>query len=39
MDAFEPYEIIHPLQVVQGDNTYNCEEIKWYNFKDSIATS
>ena len=34
MDAFETYEIIHPLQVVQGDKTYSCEEVKWYNFKE-----
>lgn len=34
MNAFETYEIIHPLQVVQGDKTYSCEEVKWYNFKE-----
>jgi len=34
MDCFEPYEVIHPLQVVQGDKTYACEEVKWYNFKE-----
>jgi len=34
MNAFESYEIIHPLQVVQGDKTYSCEEIQWYNLKE-----
>ena len=34
MNAFETYEIIHPLQVVQGDKMYGCEEVKWYNFKE-----
>ena len=34
MDAFETYEIIHPLQVVQGGKTYSCEEVKWYNLKE-----
>jgi len=34
MNAFEPYEIIQPLQVVQGDKTYACEEVKWYNLKE-----
>ena len=34
MNAFESYEIIQPLQVVQGDKTYSCEEIKWYNLKE-----
>jgi hypothetical protein len=34
MDCFEPYEIIFPLQVVQGDKTYSCEEVQWYNLKE-----
>ena len=34
MDAFEPYTIIHPLQVVQGDKTYSCEVVQWYNLKE-----
>jgi hypothetical protein len=34
MDCFEPYEIIFPLQVVQKDNIYSCEEVQWYNLKE-----
>jgi hypothetical protein len=32
MDCFETYEVIsEPLQVVQKDKTYSCQEVKWYN--------
>jgi hypothetical protein len=34
MDCFEPYEIVFPLQVVQKDKTYSCEEVQWYNLKE-----
>ena len=34
MDCFESYKIIQPLQVVQGDKTYGCEEVQWYNLKE-----
>ncbi len=34
MDPFDTYEIIHPLQVVQGDKTYSCQEVQWYNLKE-----
>jgi len=34
MDYFEPYELKFPLQVVQHDKTYSCEEVKWYNLKE-----
>ena len=34
MDCFEPYEIIHPIQVKQNDRIYSCEEVQWYNLKE-----
>jgi hypothetical protein len=35
MDCFESYEVItEPLQVVQKDKTYSCEEVQWYNLKE-----
>ncbi len=34
MDPFDTYEIIQPLQVVQGNQTYSCEEVRWYNLKE-----
>ena len=34
MDAFESYDILQPLQVVQGDKTYSCEAVHWYNLKE-----
>lgn len=33
MDCFESYELLFP-KVIQGDKTYTCEEVKWYNFKE-----
>lgn len=35
MDCFETYEVMtKPLQVVQKDKTYSCEEVQWYNLKE-----
>ena len=35
MDCFETYEVMtEPLQVVQKDKTYSCEEVQWYNLKE-----
>jgi len=34
MDCFESYEVIEPLQVVQKDKTYSCEQVQWYNLKE-----
>jgi hypothetical protein len=35
MDCFETYEVMtEPLQVVQKDKTYSCQEVQWYNLKE-----